>query len=206
MFDTTILLAYATACFVLAIVPGPNVTVVIGHALNRGTAAGLAVVIGTQVGVLSMVLVVALGMQTLVAFMGWAFDWIKLAGAAYLVWLGFSMLRSNGHLGGGGQVQARSLWQLGVQGCLVLWSNPKMLIFFGAFLPQFVNPDASAFPQVVVLGLIFSAIAFVTDAAYAFLAGSARQALTQTRVKLLSRVSGVILMLGGVWLAVQKRA
>lgn len=73
MFSTTTLLAYCTACFVLAVVPGPNVTVIIGNALSRGTAAGLAVVGGTQVGVVSMVLVVALGMQALVAFMGWAF-------------------------------------------------------------------------------------------------------------------------------------
>lgn len=206
MFDTTTLIAFSTACFILAVVPGPNVTVIIGNALSRGTLAGLAVVAGTQVGVLSMVFVVAIGLETLVSFMGWAFDWIKLLGAAYLIYLGFTMIRSNGQLETETGTKPKSLWRLALQGCLVLWSNPKALIFFGAFIPQFIDVGQPAFPQIIALGLIFMLIAAITDAAYAVLAGSARHALTRTRVKLVSRVSGVILMCGGVWLALQKRA
>lgn len=206
MFDTTTLITFIAACFILAVVPGPNVTVTISAALSRGTAAGLAVVAGTEVGVLLMVFVVAIGLEALVSFMSWAFDWIKLAGAAYLIWLGMAMVRSTGKLGQSAEVAPKSLWRLALQGGLVLWSNPKALIFFGAFIPQFVDVSQPAFPQIIVLGLIFMLVAAITDSAYAFLAGSARHALTATRIKLVSRISGIILMCGGVWLALQKRA
>ena len=82
MFATTTLLTYAAASLLLAIVPGPTVTVIIASSLARGTRAGLMNILGTQIGMLSMVLVVAFGLEAVVAFMGWAFDWIKLAGAA----------------------------------------------------------------------------------------------------------------------------
>lgn len=206
MFDPATMIAFITACFVLAVVPGPNVTVIIGNALSRGTLAGLAVVGGTQVGVFCMVLVVALGMQALVVFMGWAFDWIKLIGAAYLIWLGINMMRSSGKLGGEAALPPKSPWQLALQGCLVLWSNPKALIFFGAFIPQFIDPSQPAFGQVMVLGAVFMLVATITDGAYAVLAGGARHALTAARVRVVSRVSGLVLICGGLWLAMQKRA
>ncbi|MGN6102877.1 MAG: LysE family transporter, partial [Devosia sp.] len=79
MISTPTLLAYAAACFVLAVVPGPTVTVIVASSLARGTRAGLMNVLGTQAGMLSMVLVVAFGLEAVVAFVGWAFDWIKLA-------------------------------------------------------------------------------------------------------------------------------
>lgn len=206
MVDLSTLAAFVAASFLLAVVPGPNVTVIVGNALSQGTMAGLAVVAGTQIGVMSMIVVVALGMEALVAFMGWAFDWIKMLGAAYLIWLGFGMLHASGRLAISETLKPKSNWQLGLQGALVLWSNPKALIFFGAFIPQFVVVGQPAFPQIVLLGTIFMVIATITDAAYAVLAGSARHLLTATRVQWVSRIAGGILMLGGVWLALQRRA
>ena len=206
MFTLPSLATYLVACFALAIVPGPTVTVIVANALQRGTAAGLAIIAGTQVGVLLMTLVVALGMQALIAFMGWAFDWIKLIGAAYLIWLGYKMLRSDGRLGTAEVVKTKSNLDIAIEGFLVVLANPKMLIFLGAFLPQFVAPTEPTFPQVVVLGLIFMVVAGATDAVYAVVAGRARGLLSRARVQLVSRISGGILMLGGVWLALQKRA
>ncbi len=206
MFDVSTLLTFIAACFVLAVVPGPNVTVTIGNALSRGTLAGLAVVGGTQIGVFAMILVVALGLEAMVAFMGWAFDWIKLIGAAYLIWMGFNMLRSTGSLGTFEAPAPKSKGRLALEGALVLWSNPKALIFFGAFIPQFIDVSQPALPQILVLGAVFMAVATTTDGVYAVLAGSARRVLTQTRVRLLNRVSGAVLMAGGVWLALQKKA
>lgn len=206
MFSVSTLLTFVSAAFVLAIVPGPNVTVIIGNSLSRGTSAGLAVVAGTQIGVLSMVLVVAVGLQALVAFMGWAFDWIKLIGAAYLIWIGFGMLRSTGRLGQIAELKPKSNARLMLEGALVLWSNPKALIFIGAFIPQFIDTGHAAFVQVMVLGLVFMAVATITDGGYAILAGTARHALTTTRIRLLSGISGLILIGGGVWLALQRKA
>jgi len=206
MFDPVTLIPYLGACFLLAIVPGPTVTVIVANALARGTGAGLAIVAGTQAGFLVMTLVVALGMQALVAFMGWAFDWIKLVGAAYLVWLGWKMWRSNGELGTAQAEKTKSRLAMAVEGFLVILSNPKALIFLGAFLPQFVDVTQPTFPQVMLLGLFFMLVAGSTDAIYAVIAGQARGLLSTARVRLISRVSGLILMAGGIWLALQKRA
>ena len=205
MFSAADLLTFATACFVLAIVPGPTVSAIVAQSLARGTSAGLAVLFGTQIANLTMILVVALGMQAIVAFMGWAFDWVKLIGAAYLIWIGISMLRSTGESLGRGKVKERSYKQLMVQGFFVLWSNPKALVFFGAFLPQFIDPEQPTFWQTVVLGLLFNVIAATSDAGYAVLAGTARNAFTRERVRTLSRAAGAILIGGGIWLALAKR-
>ena len=205
MFDMTTLLAYLGACFILAIVPGPTVTVIIANALARGTLAGLSIIAGTQLGLVTMILVVASGMQALVAFMAFAFDWIKLLGAAYLIWLGFKMLRSSGDLGSAEVLKSRGYRDLVLEGFLVIWANPKALIFFGAFLPQFVSLEAPTFPQIVVLGLFFMLVAGATDSIYAIVAGQARGLLSRARVRLVSRISGIVLMCGGVWLALIRR-
>ena len=206
MFTAPTLLTYAAACLLLAIVPGPTVTVIIASSLARGTRAGLMNIVGTQIGMLSMVIVVAFGLEAVVAFMGWAFDWIKLAGAAYLIWIGINMLRSDGKLGEGSAGAPRTPLQDALRGFFVIWSNPKALIFLGALLPQFVDRSHPAFPQIIVLGLIFMAIASTTDSLYAILAGRMRHLLSAVRVRLVSRISGAVLICGGVWLSLLKRA
>lgn len=206
MIDPAILISYIGACFLLAVVPGPTVTVIVANSLSRGTSAGLAIIAGTQAGFLIMTVIVALGMQAMVAFMGAAFDWLKLIGAAYLIWLGIKMLRSDGHLGIAEADRRKSVGRIALEGFLVLISNPKVLIFLGAFLPQFVDTTRPAFPQVMVLGLLFMLVACSTDIVYAVLAGRARGVLSAARVRLVSRLSGILLMMGGVWLALQKRA
>ncbi len=206
MISLTSLIPYLGACFLLAIVPGPTVTVIVANALARGTGAGLAIVAGTQAGFLVMTLVVALGMQALVAFMGWAFDAIKLIGAAYLVWLGYKMWRSNGELAAAQAERSKSRAAMALEGFLVILSNPKALIFLGAFLPQFVDVTRPTFPQVMILGLFFMLVAGSTDALYAIIAGRTRGLLSAARVRFVSRLSGLILMAGGAWLALLKRA
>jgi threonine/homoserine/homoserine lactone efflux protein len=206
MFNLTTLIPYLGACFLLAIVPGPTVTVILANSLRSGTLAGLAIIAGTQLGLVTMIAVVALGLQAVMAFMGFAFDWIKLAGAAYLIWIGFNMLRSSGELGQATAGPTKSYRRLVLDGFLVIWSNPKALIFLGAFLPQFVTDQAATFWQVMMLGLFFMVIAGSTDAIYAVLGGRARSLLSAARIKIVSRVSGAILMAGGVWLALVKKA
>jgi len=206
MFSLATLIPYLGACALLAIVPGPTVTVILANSLRGGTLAGLSIIAGTQLGLVTMILVVALGLEAVMGFMAFAFDWIKLAGAAYLIWLGFNMLRSSGQLGQAAAGPAKSYRRLMVDGFLVIWSNPKALIFLGAFLPQFVTKEGAAFPQVVVLGLFFMLIAGVSDSLYAVVGGRMRSLLTQTRIRIVSRVSGAILMVGGVWLALVRKA
>lgn len=199
------LAAYTLACFLIVIVPGPTVTVIIANSLRDGARAGLLNVAGTQAGLVLMVLAIALGLQAVVAFMSDWFFWVKLAGAAYLVWLGIKLWRSTGEIGSASGVRRPAggyFWQ----GFFVILSNPKALLFFGAFIPQFVDPAGNAFVQTVVLGAIFMAVATVFDSVYALVAGRAGELLTLGRIRLLEKISGTVLIGGGLWLATLRRA
>jgi threonine/homoserine/homoserine lactone efflux protein len=206
MIDTAILVPYILACLLFSLTPGPAVTLLIANSLARGTQAGLLTALGVQVAMLPMVLIVALGLDIVMSVVAEAFTVIKLVGAAYLIWIGFRMFTSSGKLDmsrpGERLPYARYIWQ----GFATNAANPKTLLFLGAFLPQFVDMSRPAFDQILVLGLIVMAIAASTDSIYAVLAGGARHLLTQARVRLMNRVSGIVLMIGGVWLALQKRS
>ncbi len=201
----TTLTLFAFACFVIIIVPGPTVTVIVANSLRAGTRAGMLNVAGTQLGLVPMIFIVALGLEAVVSIMADWFFWIKLAGAAYLIWLGFRLLRSDGDVGDPGRVKPPRMgyfWQ----GFLVIWSNPKALFFFGAFMPQFIDPTGSAFWQAMLLGAIFMLVGAIFDSAYALLAGKAGSMLTQNRVKFVERTSGSLLIFGGAWMATLKQA
>jgi len=205
MIDPVIILPYVLACLLFSAIPGPGVSVVIANSLAGGTRAGLYTILGTQLSMLSMVLIVAVGLQAVMALVSGAFEIIKLAGAAYLIWIGWKMFRSTGQLvmdDGARLPIGRYIWQ----GALINWSNPKTLLFLSAFLPQFVDLSRPAFSQILILGLIVMAVAAASDSVYALAAGRARHLLTAARVRMVNRVSGLILMAGGVWLALQKRA
>ena len=205
MIDPVILLPYILACVLFSVIPGPSVSVVIANSLAGGTRAGLFTILGTELSMLSMVFIVAVGLEAVMTLVSGAFEIIKLAGAAYLVWIGWKMFRSTGKLAmdeGARLPIGRYIWQ----GALINWSNPKTLLFLSAFLPQFVDLSRPAFSQIMILGLIVMAVATTSDAVYAVAAGQARHLLTAARVRMVNRVSGVILMAGGIWLALQKRA
>ena len=205
LFTASALTAYIAACFLFSIIPGPSVSVVVANSLARGTKAGLLTILGTNLSVFSLVLVVAAGLQTVVALVANAFIIIKLVGAAYLIYIGWRMFMSRGHLDLTRPGETLPLWRYVLRGALVSYANPKTLLFLGAFLPQFVDPARPAFLQIVVLGLIVEAVATTTDSIYAILAGQMRHLLTEARIKAMNRVAGAILMVGGVWLALVRR-
>jgi threonine/homoserine/homoserine lactone efflux protein len=148
--------------------------------------------------------VVAIGLTSLMATMGYWFDWVRFAGAAYLVWLGIKLIRVpvEGVRADAPPPPPRGGFLL--QGLLVLLSNPKVLVFFGAFIPQFMDMSKDHFSQVTLLGVTFMVTAGITDAIYALLAGRARKFFSARRTRLLSRVSGGFMIGGGVWLALTR--
>jgi threonine/homoserine/homoserine lactone efflux protein len=87
----------------------------------------------------------------------------------------------------------------------VIWSNPKALLFYGAFIPQFIDPSGSAFWQAIMLGSIFMAVATVFDSLYAFASGKAGKMLTRARIRIVEKISGLLLIGGGIWLATLRR-
>lgn len=206
MIDPTTWLAFAAASALVVIVPGPTVTLIVANSLRSGPRAGLLNVAGTQAGLAVMIVVLAVGLEALVARAGLVFDVLRLVGAAYLVWLGVKMWRADGRLAEAGPTAGRSDAALFWQGLLVIWSNPKALLFFGAFIPQFVDPAAAAAPQVVLLGATFMAAATIFDGAYAIAAGRAGTLLSRSRLRVVERLSGTFLIGGGLWLALTRRA
>jgi threonine/homoserine/homoserine lactone efflux protein len=196
-------LAFVVACVLLALLPGPIVTLVIANGLRHGTRTALITIAGAQVGLLVVIAIVAAGLATLMATMGVWFDWVRFAGAAYLVWLGIRVIREPVAIGVSGDAPPpRGGFFL--QGFLVLMSNPKVLVFFGAFIPQFVDMERPHVPQVALLGATFMVIAAATDAVYALAAGRARAWLSARRAQMLARVSGGFMIGGGLWLALMR--
>jgi homoserine/homoserine lactone efflux protein len=197
-------LAYLLACLVIIIVPGPTVTLIIANSLRHGTRAGLANVVGTQLGLAIMIGVVGIGLTSLIEAMGHWFDWLRLAGAAYLIWLGWKMIRSSG-TGMSDEAPRPPRGGFTLQGVIVALSNPKTLLFFGAFFPQFIDPARDQGLQIAIMGATAMLFAAISDSGYAFASSRARKLLSAKRVRLMSRVSGGFLIGGGAWLALSRR-
>jgi threonine/homoserine/homoserine lactone efflux protein len=197
-------LAFVAACIALSLLPGPIVTLLIANGLRHGTRAALINIAGAQAGLAIVIGIVAIGLTTLMATLGYWFVWVQFAGAAYLVWLGIKLIRTpvEGVESDAPPPPPRGGFFL--QGLLVLLSNPKVLVFFGAFIPQFMDLSRDHALQVVLLGVTFMVIAAITDGLYALLAGRARSFFSARRTRLLSRVSGGFMIGGGIWLALTR--
>jgi threonine/homoserine/homoserine lactone efflux protein len=197
-------LAFVAACIALALLPGPIVTLLIANGLRHGTRAALTNILGVQAALLIVIGILAVGLTTLMATMGYWFDWVRFAGAAYLVWLGIKLIRSpvEGIDAGAPPPPPRGGFFL--QGFVVALSNPKLLVFFGAFIPQFMDLNQDHLSQVLILGITFMVLAGLTDAIYAMLAGRVRAIFSARRTRLVSRISGTLMIGGGIWLALTR--
>jgi threonine/homoserine/homoserine lactone efflux protein len=196
--------AYLVACLVVIIVPGPTVTLILANSLRHGTRAGLMNVLGTQIGLAIMIAIVGIGLTSMIEAMGHWFDWLRLAGAAYLVWLGWKMIRSSSVAADGEPVRSPRGGFV-TKGALVALSNPKTLLFFGAFFPQFIDPERDHGAQILIMGLTAMLFAAMSDSAYTFASGRAGRMLSARRVRWMTHASGGFLIGGGVWLALSRR-
>lgn len=205
------LVAFAVASVVLVLIPGPSVLFVVSRAIAHGRRAALGSVVGNSAGVCVVILLVAIGLGSLVERSVLLFTAIKLAGAAYLVYLGVRTFRERGRLSEALGVAApagvaRHVFR---QGFVVGLTNPKTLVFFGAVLPQFVDREAGGVPvQMVVLGMTFVLAALVLDSVWGILAGTARTWLSRSprRLAVLGGTGGLTMIGLGVGLAVTGRA
>jgi threonine/homoserine/homoserine lactone efflux protein len=199
--DGPTLALFAGAALALFVIPGPAVLYIVTQSVDRGRAAGLVSMLGIQAGGLVHVAAAAVGLSSLLVSSALAFEVVKYLGAAYLVFLGVRRLLAREEVEAGGPRSERSLRHLFAQGVVVNVLNPKTALFFFAFLPQFVDPDAGYVGlQIALLGVLFVALATLSDGAYALLAGSAAGWLRGTSgyVRAQRYVSGTIFIGLGV--------
>lgn len=202
MIPLETLLAFALASALLIMVPGPSVLFVVGRSIALGRRAGILSVVGNTLGTIPAIVAVAFGVGALISTSLVAFTLLKLAGAAYLVWLGIQAIRHRHDHAGEAPPADASAWKLLRQGFVVGATNPKAIAFFVAVLPQFVAHEAGpAWAQMLVLGLVYQAIALMSDTIWAVAAGAARTwfARSPKRMSSLSTSGGAMMIgLGGV--------
>lgn len=173
------LTAFLVASFLFIQVPGPSLLFTIGRALTVGRSDALWSVVGNALGLFVQVLGVTLGLGALVAASATAFTALKLVGAVYVVWLGIQAIRHRGDaraalVAGDGGARRPSRAASVRTGFVVGATNPKTIVFFAAFLPQFVNEAAAAAPQLLFLGIVFSVMAVASDSVWVLVASRAR--------------------------------
>lgn len=196
--------AFVAAAGALALVPGPTVTVIIANSLRFGPRAGLANVLGTQAGVAIWLFIAAIGLEAAIRVMGVWFDLLRYIGAAYLVWMGIKLFMSKGDLAVATD-RVRPNGSFFLQGLVVILSNPKMLVLFGALIPPFIPQGGDVGRYTLMLGFTFAAIAAVGDTGYALLAGQAGSWLSQKRIRAIAIISGASLVGGAAWMVLKGR-
>jgi threonine/homoserine/homoserine lactone efflux protein len=199
--DPSTLLLFAGAALALIVVPGPAVLYIVAQSIDRGRLAGFVSALGIAVGGLVHVTAAAIGLSSLLVSSATAFAVVKFAGAAYLIGLGLYTLFVRKEEPTATVPRERGLRRRFGQGVVVNVLNPKTALFFLAFLPQFVEPDAgSATLQILGLGLIFTLIALSSDSLWALVAGTLGSWLKQSRAYLVVRrwVTGTVFVALGL--------
>jgi len=208
LIDSISLLGFVTAALVVLVTPGPGVLYTIARSLSQGQQAGLVSVLGLSVGALVHVIAATVGLSAVLLASAAAFDLIKLLGAAYLIYLGLQALLSGKKYLDDKKISVQSKYRLFIDGVIVSILNPKIAIFFLAFLPQFVDTVSGSVPQqILFLGLIYVGLALVTDSIYALLAGRLRHWLDNRIIQgpLPQYASGIVYLGLGVSTALLER-
>jgi len=207
MIDASWML-FVVASLLLIATPGQDMILVMSRSIAQGAAAGVATAAGVSAGLLGHTVLATLGLGAVLRTSEWLFVALKLVGAAYLVYLGIGLLRTKAASVPVGSPLARPLRKLFVDGALSNLSNPKIAIFYFAFLPQFVSPAAgSPTTTIFTLGVAFALLTFLVKALVGVFAGSLSGWL-RSRPAVLTwvyRSSGAILVSLGIRLAFERR-
>jgi threonine/homoserine/homoserine lactone efflux protein len=213
LFDWQTLLAYSVAAIALIISPGPGQALVIARTIQGGTRAGVLTACGLQIGTLVHTLAASVGLSAILAASATAFTVVKYAGAAYLVVLGVLTLRgawlSKNKQAPTAEVERTNDKVLLAHALATGILNPKVAIFFLAFLPQFVHPErGGVLLQFMVLGVLLSVLGLIGDSVVAWLAGRARTRMAQNErlMRWRETFTGTVLVGLGVHLALGERS
>jgi homoserine/homoserine lactone efflux protein len=194
--------AFLVITAVLIVVPGPIVTLIIATGARQGARAALVTVAGTSLGDAVLLAAIAFGLGWVLQNAGQLLVVLRWVGAAYLIWLGIAAWR---HAGEAKPVETSGRVNF-TRGFLVALSNPKTIAFFTAFLPQFVDPHLPTAMQLAVMCTVTALLAALSNTAWAIASGMGRAwFMRPARAKLLGRMSGAVLVGGGIWLSLARR-
>ena len=200
-------LAFVAASAVLLVIPGPTILTVISYSMAHGRRANVPLVAAVALGDSTALVVSLVGLGALLATSAFWFTVVKWAGGLYLLYLGVKLLRagiSPAELSAPAAPSSR--WKLSANTYLVTALNPKGIVFFVAFLPQFINPSAGITEQLWALAVTFVAMATLNATLYAAFAGSARRLLASPRAQQCFNITGgSLLSAAGVWALLAKR-
>ncbi|MEQ8396805.1 LysE family translocator [Thalassobaculum sp.] len=200
-------IAFAALETVLCLIPGPAVLFVLGQGLVQGPRSAVAASVGILSANAGYFAVSATGLGALLLASYEVFFAIKWLGVAYLVWLGLRALLARPEALAVERSKPASVWRVLRRGFLVQAANPKTILFFGALLPQFIDPTGDVVAQMLILGVTSVVVEFVVLAVYGGLAGRLRQVATRPAVALwFERVAGGLLITAGLGMAAIRRA
>jgi threonine/homoserine/homoserine lactone efflux protein len=203
MIDPAMFLAFVAATTILMLIPGPNVALIVSNSVAYGARYGLVTVGGTTSAMIVQLAIADFGMTEVLGTLGRWFEWLRWIGVAYLIYLGVTHWRAPVADLTKTAPEPKSARAIYTRALLVSLTNPKLLLFYGAFFPQFVSVDRPVGMQIVVLSATFIAVSVVLDGSWALIASRARKALT-SHGRLRNRITGGLLIAAGTALGVAR--
>ena len=190
---------FLIASFLVVIVPGPTVSLIIANSLKSGTRAGILNVVGTQLGLIILILLLAMGFKVISPFLEDLIKFVRIVGAFYLMILGYLSFSSK-ELSDNSEKIKKFDKKFILQGFIVILSNPKAFLFLGAFIPQFININQPIGSQIIYFGILFMIVGAIFDGMYALVFGKFREIIINKYINILNKLGGTLLFFVGLWL------
>ena len=190
---------FLIASFLVVIVPGPTVSLIIANSLKSGMRAGILNVVGTQLGLIVLIFLLALGFKAISPFLEDAIKVVRIIGAVYLMTLGYLSFTSK-NLSDNSEKINKFDKKFILQGLIVILSNPKAFLFLGAFIPQFIDINQPIGSQIIYFGILFMIVGAIFDGMYAVIFGKFREIIINKYINTLNKLGGTLLFFVGLWL------
>lgn len=190
---------FIIASFLVVIVPGPTVSLIIANSLKFGIRAGILNVVGTQLGLIFLIILLALGFKAISPFLEDVIKIVRIIGAFYLMILGYLSFTTKNFSENSHSIKKFDKKFI-LQGLIVILSNPKAFLFLGAFIPQFIDITQKIENQIIYFGILFMIVGAIFDGMYAVVFGKFREIIINKYIKILNKLGGTLLFFVGFWL------
>ena len=190
---------FLIASFLVVVVPGPTVSLIIANSLKSGIRAGILNVVGTQIGLIILILLLALGFKVISPLLEDVIKAVRIIGAVYLMTLGYLSFTSK-NLSDNLEKLNKFDKKYVLQGLIVILSNPKAFLFLGAFIPQFIDINKPIGSQIIYFGILFMIVGAIFDGMYAVVFGKFREIIINKYINILNKLGGALLFFVGLWL------